>query len=109
MHSGGSSKHARNYILIEAPTETAAVDRFVAYFGRHPGNVTCVCCGDDYVWADPVPTLFEATRYLIRSDPGTSLYAWIHLNCTVLPEVTVPKCPKVQITHRARHIQHLNE
>lgn len=48
MHSGGGLKLPPwHYIYIEAPEDEATVI-FCNRFGRHPENVTCQCCGEDY-------------------------------------------------------------
>lgn len=48
MSSGGREKLEWSTILIEAP-EDEAVRIFKARFHRDPYNVTCGCCGDDYI------------------------------------------------------------
>ena len=48
MHSGGKRK-IKDYgiIYIELPYDEA-VEYFTQKFGRHPHNITCYCCGEDY-------------------------------------------------------------
>ena len=47
MHSGGSRKLQWDNIFIEAPEEEAKLI-FYNRFDRHPFNITCDCCGEDY-------------------------------------------------------------
>lgn len=52
MHSGGGPK-IENYeeICIEAP-EKEAVSVFYSRFGRNPDDVSCNCCGEDFLYAE---------------------------------------------------------
>jgi len=47
MHSGGGQKLPWAKIYIKAPEEKAK-EIFSHVFDRHPENVTCHCCGEDY-------------------------------------------------------------
>jgi len=48
MNSGGHQKLPASKIYIHAPQEEA-IEIFKKTFGRNPYNVTCTCCGEDYV------------------------------------------------------------
>lgn len=48
MHSGGDCKLNWEYIYIEATDVIDAREYFEKRFGRHPDNVTCETCGEDY-------------------------------------------------------------
>ena len=48
MYSGGSCKTKYNDIYIELP-EYETKQYFENEFGRDPYNVTCNCCGNDFV------------------------------------------------------------
>lgn len=62
MHSGGSRKLDWEVIFIEADSEEEANNLFVSLFGRHPDNVTCDYCGNDYS-VDECETLEQATAF----------------------------------------------
>lgn len=74
MHSGGGNKTGFEYIYIEAP-EDKAIAIFEDRFGRHPNNVTCDCCGEDFSVSEE-RTLEEATAYErgCRYDSGLRKY-----------------------------------
>mgnify|MGYP000151949543 FL=1 len=62
MYSGGRTKIGDfERIYIEAPEERA-IEVFRERFGRDPNNVTCECCGEDYITTGS-PTLEEATSF----------------------------------------------
>lgn len=61
MHSGGSQKLSHGLIVIEgARSEAERV--FRERFDRDPHNVTCDCCGSDYL-VDEHVSLEQATGY----------------------------------------------
>lgn len=47
MNSGGSSKEDWESIVVNLPREQA-IDWFEDYFGHHPYDVACECCGENY-------------------------------------------------------------
>jgi hypothetical protein len=61
MHSGGNLKTPYAHIYIEEPLEKA-VETFKEIFGRDPNNVTCKCCGEDFVYEEH-PSLEVASAY----------------------------------------------
>jgi hypothetical protein len=66
MSSGGSTKvkldgRYKEHIYIELP-EDEAINYFEERFNRHPYNVTCDCCGEDYSISS-AETLEEITMY----------------------------------------------
>jgi hypothetical protein len=61
MHSGGSLKTSFTHIYIDEPIKTA-VRTFKDLFKRDPDNITCKCCGEDFVY-DEYDSLEEATAY----------------------------------------------
>jgi hypothetical protein len=62
MHSGGGNKiGSYDYIYIEAPA-AEAVRYFEKRFGRDPHNVTCRCCGEDFI-VNEHHSLEEATEF----------------------------------------------
>lgn len=61
MHSGGGRKLSHEFIIIE-DTEEMAIKIFQERFDRHPLNVSCECCGEDYSIRE-YPTLEAATAY----------------------------------------------
>lgn len=61
MHSGGKLKTSFTHIYIDAPLEEA-LGIFKDTFKRDPNNVTCKCCGEDFVYEE-YPSLEEATAY----------------------------------------------
>lgn len=48
MHSGGSQKLDFSKLYVPLP-EKEAIAWFQNRYGRDPNNVTCGCCGEDYV------------------------------------------------------------
>lgn len=61
MHSGGGQKLDWPMIYIELP-EKEAIRYFEEKFDRHPSNVTCDCCGNDYSISS-AETLEEVSAY----------------------------------------------
>jgi hypothetical protein len=61
MHSGGKLKTPFTHIYVDAPLDKA-LDIFKDTFKRDPNNVTCKCCGEDFVY-DEYPSLEKATAY----------------------------------------------
>lgn len=61
MHSGGKLKTPFTHIYVDAPLEKA-LEIFKDTFKRDPDNVTCKCCGEDFVYEEYV-SLEEATAY----------------------------------------------
>jgi hypothetical protein len=61
MHSGGHLKTPYTHIYIDEPL-TQAVKTFRDLFKRDPDNVTCTCCGEDFVYEE-YSSLEEATAY----------------------------------------------
>lgn len=61
MHSGGKLKTPFTHIYVDAPLDKA-LDIFKDTFKRDPNNVTCKCCGEDYVYEE-YSSLEEATAY----------------------------------------------
>jgi hypothetical protein len=61
MHSGGHLKTPYTHIYIDEPL-TQAVKTFRDLFKRDPDNVTCKCCGEDFVYEE-YSSLEEATAY----------------------------------------------
>ena len=61
MHSGGKLKTSFTHIYIDAPLEEA-LGIFKDTFKRDPNNVTCKCCGEDFVYEE-YPSLEDATAY----------------------------------------------
>jgi hypothetical protein len=61
MHSGGSLKTSYTHIYIDEPIGEA-VRTFKELFKRNPDNITCECCGEDFVY-DEYSSLEEATAY----------------------------------------------
>ena len=61
MHSGGKLKTPFTHIYVDAPLDKA-LDIFKDTFKRDPNNVTCKCCGEDYVYEE-YNSLEEATAY----------------------------------------------
>lgn len=62
MHSGGAQKTPYDKIYIRAYSEAEAIDKFEREFQRHPFNVTCQCCGEDFSISE-YDTLAEACAY----------------------------------------------
>jgi hypothetical protein len=61
MHSGGKLKTSFTHIYVDAPLDEA-LTIFKDTFKRDPNNVTCKCCGEDFVYEE-YPSLEEATAY----------------------------------------------
>lgn len=61
MHSGGKLKTPFTHIYIDAPLDEA-LNIFKDTFERDPNNVTCKCCGEDFVYEE-YSSLEEATAY----------------------------------------------
>jgi hypothetical protein len=61
MHSGGRLKTPFTHIYIDAPLNKA-LEIFKAVFKRNPDNVTCKCCGEDFIYEE-YASLEEATAY----------------------------------------------
>ncbi len=61
MHSGGHLKTPYTHIYIDEPIGEA-VKTFRDLFKRDPDNVTCKCCGEDFVYEE-YSSLEEATAY----------------------------------------------
>jgi hypothetical protein len=49
VYSGGKQKTEWSNIYVEATSEIEANKIFTEKTGRIPDNVTCECCGDDYI------------------------------------------------------------
>lgn len=64
MSSGGSTKLDWDHIYIEAK-KSEARKIFEKKFDRDPDNVTCDCCGADYV-VEEYEVLEKATEYQRR-------------------------------------------
>lgn len=61
MHSGGKSKTPFTHIYIDQPLKEA-IKIFKETFDHDPNNVTCPCCGEDFVYEE-YDSLEEATAY----------------------------------------------
>jgi hypothetical protein len=61
MHSGGRLKTPFTHIYIDAPLNKA-LEIFKEVFKRNPDNVTCKCCGEDFIYEEH-DSLEEATAY----------------------------------------------
>lgn len=61
MHSGGHLKTPYTHIYIDEPIGEA-IRTFKELFKRDPDNVTCTCCGEDFVYEE-YSSLEEATAY----------------------------------------------
>jgi uncharacterized CHY-type Zn-finger protein len=61
MHSGGHLKTPYTHIYIDEPLGEA-IRTFKELFKRDPDNVTCKCCGEDFVY-EQYDSLEEATAY----------------------------------------------
>jgi hypothetical protein len=61
MHSGGKLKTPFTHIYVDAPLDKA-LEIFKDTFERDPNNVTCKCCGEDFVYEE-CNSLEEATAY----------------------------------------------
>jgi hypothetical protein len=61
MHSGGKLKTPFTHIYVDAPLDEA-LEIFKDTFKRDPNNVTCKCCGEDFVYEEH-SSLEEATAY----------------------------------------------
>lgn len=61
MHSGGYLKTPFTHIYVDAPLDKA-LGVFKDTFKRDPDNVTCKCCGEDFLYEE-YDSLEEATAY----------------------------------------------
>ena len=61
MHSGGKLKTPFTHIYVDAPLDKA-LEIFKDTFKRDPDNVTCKCCGEDFVYEEH-SSLEEASAY----------------------------------------------
>lgn len=61
MHSGGKLKTSFTHIYVDAPLDEALAI-FKDTFKRDPDNVTCECCGEDFVYEE-YASLEDATAY----------------------------------------------
>lgn len=61
MHSGGHLKTPYTHIYIDEPLGEA-VKTFMNLFRHDPDNVSCTCCGEDFVYEE-YESLEEATAY----------------------------------------------
>jgi hypothetical protein len=61
MHSGGKLKTPFTQIYIDEPLKKALFI-FKNKFKRDPDNITCKCCGEDFVYEEH-ESLEEATAY----------------------------------------------
>ena len=61
MHSGGKLKTPFTHIYVDAQLDKA-LNIFKDTFERDPNNVTCKCCGEDFVYEE-YNSLEEATAY----------------------------------------------
>jgi hypothetical protein len=66
MHSGGHLKTPYTHIYIDEPLGEA-VKTFKNLFKRDPDNITCKCCGEDFVY-EQYDSLEEATAYDRKCD-----------------------------------------
>jgi hypothetical protein len=66
MHSGGRLKTPYTHIYIDEPLGEA-IRTFKELFKRDPDNVTCKCCGEDFVYEE-YESLEEATAYDRKCD-----------------------------------------
>jgi hypothetical protein len=66
MHSGGKLKTPFTHIYVDAPLKKA-LEIFKDTFKRNPDNVTCKCCGEDFVY-EQYDSLEEATAYDRKCD-----------------------------------------
>lgn len=73
MSSGGYTKTPYDLVIVEAPSEDDARERFTCDTGREPSHITCHCCGQDYSVSGPYETESEALagyeRFVRRSMP----------------------------------------
>jgi hypothetical protein len=61
MHSGGHLKTPYTHIYIDEPLGEA-IKTFKKLFKCDPDNVTCKCCGEDFVYEEH-SSIEEATAY----------------------------------------------
>jgi hypothetical protein len=66
MHSGGHLKTPYTHIYIDEPLGEA-IRTFKELFKRDPENVTCKCCGEDFIY-EQYDSLEEATAYDRKCD-----------------------------------------
>jgi hypothetical protein len=72
MHSGGHLKTSYTHIYIEEPL-VEALKTFKDLFKRDPDNITCKCCGEDFVYEE-YSCLEEATAYDRKCDWANGKY-----------------------------------
>jgi len=72
MHSGGKLKTPFTHIYVDEPLEEA-IKTFKNLFKRDPDNVTCKCCGEDFVY-DEYNSLEQATAYDRKCEWGNGKY-----------------------------------
>jgi hypothetical protein len=61
MHSGGHLKTPYTHIYIDEPIGEA-LRTFKELFKRNPDNITCKCCGEDFIYEE-YSSIEEATAY----------------------------------------------
>jgi hypothetical protein len=61
MHSGGKLKTPFTHIYVDAPLDEA-LNIFKDTFKHDPDNITCKCCGEDFVYEE-YKSLEEASAY----------------------------------------------
>jgi hypothetical protein len=66
MHSGGKLKTPFTHIYVDAPLDKA-LEIFKDTFKRDPDNITCKCCGEDFVYEE-YNSLEEATAYDCKAE-----------------------------------------
>ncbi len=79
MSSGGSEKLDWRRIIIEAG-KYEAIGIFQSIFDRDPQNITCGCCGEDYV-IDEYKSISEAKKH----------YDFDHGSCKVITKKDMKK------------------
>lgn len=78
MHSGGHLKTPYTHIYIDEPLGEA-VRTFKELFKRDPDNVTCTCCGTDFVYEE-YSSLEEATAYDRGCEWNNETFDFDHLS-----------------------------
>jgi hypothetical protein len=66
MHSGGKLKTPFTHIYVDASLDKA-LEIFKDTFKRDPDNITCKCCGEDFVYEE-YNSLEEATAYDCKAE-----------------------------------------
>ncbi len=66
MHSGGHLKTPYTHIYIDEPLGEA-IRTFKNLFKRDPDNISCQCCGEDFIYEE-YSSLEEATAYDRKCD-----------------------------------------